>query len=288
MQAWFAKTAKPSTAPTPPDDDIKKEENKAVEEKVAPLSAEEKEKAEQYLQIQQMIDSDDESNQQLALMFLQSLEFPLDEKLFKVIASSSFKLSFWIEHAPEEMLTPYKKLELRHGFFKKYQDIFQFAEVLPHFISLEELDWRIGPYWNQYPLVRSAAKLPNLKKLELKDCRMHYLPDNIGEASNLEELNLFLNKLKELPDSFSQLTKLKKLNLADNEFRRFPKLLYYMDSLRTLDIHANPLQDISAKHFADLQELKELRLPKKIAHYYKEVLQSSMPNLDFSAYYWEF
>ncbi len=186
------------------------------------------------------------------------------------------------------MLAPYKRLELRHGFFKQYQDIFKFAEVLPHFTSLEELDWRIGPYWNQYPLVRSAAKLPNLKIMHLKDCRMHYLPDNIGEAKNLVELNLFLNKLKELPDSFSNLTNLKRLNLADNEFRRFPKLLYYMDNLKSLDIHANPLQDISAKHFADLKGLKELRLPKKIAHYYKEVLQSSMPNVDFSTYYWEF
>ncbi len=68
-------------------------------------------------------------------------------------------------------------------------------------------------------------ELKNVKKLDLRDSKLHQLPSCIGEFNRVEELYLSMNRLMHLPNEMRQLTQLKRLDLRENPMKTFPKFM---------------------------------------------------------------
>jgi Leucine-rich repeat (LRR) protein len=94
---------------------------------------------------------------------------------------------------------------------------------------------------NPQLLAKISPKIPNwqqLERLDLGNCELKQIPEEIGELAKLSHLNLSENELTELPHTFDYLTNLKTLNLKAckihpkhiNRLReRMPKLNILID-----------------------------------------------------------
>jgi Leucine-rich repeat (LRR) protein len=82
-------------------------------------------------------------------------------------------------------------------------------------------------------------KLKNLKTLQLRDCGLIELPEQIGELIHLEVLDIGGNKLSSLPDFLGNLTNLKRLILPEKEL--VSDLIYASEDLKGLPF----LDDVS-------------------------------------------
>lgn len=246
------------------------------------------EEEQQALQIRNFIQSDDISNHQLAAMFLQSLEVEWDEELYEVIGRSAEKMTFWAEQDLPAFKTHYKTLVINARFFSQYGEIADFAAILPSLTSLVELRWEAGPYWNQHPILVAASQLPQLKKLYVEGCKMHYLPEELCYTKSLEELYLKNNKLSELPRAIGELRKLHTLDLSHNQFKRCPRNISELKKLEVLYLQENPMADIEPRLLGRLYRLVDLRLPEDLAKFYHDTLKDWLPDVDFNKPYWQF
>jgi len=89
-------------------------------------------------------------------------------------------------------------------------------------------------------------KLKNLKTLQLRDCGLVELPEQIGELIHLEVLDIGGNKLRNLPDFLGNLTNLKRLILPEKGF--VSDLIYASEYLKGLPF----LDDVSKLHVKSL------------------------------------
>ncbi|KAI8571086.1 hypothetical protein RHMOL_Rhmol01G0089300 [Rhododendron molle] len=80
-----------------------------------------------------------------------------------------------------------------------------------------------------------------LKELNLEDCHLSYLPDEIGNLISLRTLNLTQNKLSTLPDCICNLTCLKHLHLDNNNVSHLPSGIGRLTSLEILNLARNCL-----------------------------------------------
>ncbi|KAG5564705.1 hypothetical protein RHGRI_000784 [Rhododendron griersonianum] len=80
-----------------------------------------------------------------------------------------------------------------------------------------------------------------LKELNLEDCHLSYLPDEIGNLISLRTLNLTQNKLSTLPDCICILTCLKRLHLDNNNVSHLPSGIGRLTSLEILNLARNSL-----------------------------------------------
>ncbi len=78
--------------------------------------------------------------------------------------------------------------------------------------------------------------------LNLEDCTIEKIPNEIGLLENLEILKLKNNMVSSLPSSFSRLKSLKKLDLSSNQLESFPNVLLELPNLRSLDLSQNNLE----------------------------------------------
>ena len=103
-------------------------------------------------------------------------------------------------------------------------------------------------------------KLKNLKTLQLRDCGLIELPEQIGELIHLEVLDIGGNKLRNLPDFLGNLTNLKRLILPEKEL--VSDLIYASEDLKGLPF----LDDVSKFHvkllFSQLHN-KSSKIPLK-------------------------
>jgi len=131
----------------------------------------------------------------------------------------------------------------------------------------------------------SIDKLTSLKRLTIKDIRITFLPESIGnlqsltsiELSEMLELESLPNSIEnlpnlqsltitrssgvELPESFGNLKSLQTLDLRNNKLRELPESFGNLKSLQTLDLRYNNLTKLP-ESFGNLQSLQELNLSK--------------------------
>lgn len=152
------------------------------------------------------------------------------------------------------------KPKLVHQFFEKLEP--QFEELLniksisffnlnldkiPLSIfkikTLEYFSVQMNPIFSSKNLFSNLDSLPNLSRLFLYDCRLDYIPENIGNLIKLKELDLSANRLKELPASMRFLTELEELHISQNDFIEFPYVVLEFKKLRKLSLNFNNLTD---------------------------------------------
>ncbi|WP_027420366.1 leucine-rich repeat domain-containing protein [Crocinitomix catalasitica] len=79
-----------------------------------------------------------------------------------------------------------------------------------------------------------------LKKLDLGDCQMIFIPTTIGELTNVEVLNLAGNELKALPYTIVKLRHLKDVDLSRNNLEDISWQVLKWWGLKKLDVSNNP------------------------------------------------
>ena len=100
-----------------------------------------------------------------------------------------------------------KELNIKRTFI----NILRNVEKLPP--SLEKLNFSQVGFGRKGMFPPVILKTTSLKSLNLNDCELKKLPEEIGNLKNLVHLDLGNNQLKELPESITKLKKLRYLNL---------------------------------------------------------------------------
>ncbi len=103
--------------------------------------------------------------------------------------------------------------------------------------------------------------LKNLKSLELVQCGLTEISNQIDNLQHLEVLYLNSNNITELPKQLVQLKKLKTLRLNCNPLKEIPEWIGEMQSLEVLDLSQSGLVTLP-KSIGLLKKLKELKLKK--------------------------
>ncbi|KAG5564671.1 hypothetical protein RHGRI_000752 [Rhododendron griersonianum] len=80
-----------------------------------------------------------------------------------------------------------------------------------------------------------------LTKLNMRDCHLSYLPEEIGNLISLQTLDLAKNNLSILPDGICNLTCLKSLRLTENNVSNLPSGIGRLASLEILNLGRNSL-----------------------------------------------
>ncbi|MDP1975649.1 MAG: hypothetical protein Q8K37_06740, partial [Alphaproteobacteria bacterium] len=105
----------------------------------------------------------------------------------------------------------------------------------------------------------NISNLINLQKLTLRKCNLTYLPDNIGNLLNLQELDLSGNPLVALHSAVTILPNLKTLKINKIGMNYLPSNMEGLKKLEVLEANFNNLESISYS-IGDLKQLKELIL----------------------------
>lgn len=107
----------------------------------------------------------------------------------------------------------------------------------------------LSGYEDLEELPDTIRNLSNLQRLDLSQCRMKKLPDDVGKFRNLTSLNLSLNmELSGLPDTLCELCNLESLNVSLLSLEKLPEHIGKLRYLRYLDLSCNN----------SLKELREL------------------------------
>ncbi|XP_058184968.1 disease resistance protein RPV1-like isoform X4 [Rhododendron vialii] len=99
-----------------------------------------------------------------------------------------------------------------------------------------------------------------LMELNLKDCHLSYLPDEIGNLIALRTLNLAGNNLSTLPDTIVKLSCLKDLLVENNKLSHLPSEIGDLDSLETLRLGGNKGFRALPESICELVRLRVLSL----------------------------
>ena len=79
--------------------------------------------------------------------------------------------------------------------------------------------------------------LCSLIKLNLRDCNLKAIPDDIGSLFSLEQLILDGNKFVCLPESIGQLSQLFFLDLSKNNLKCLPKSIGQLSNLNSMRVN---------------------------------------------------
>ncbi|MCT4615592.1 MAG: leucine-rich repeat domain-containing protein [Marinifilaceae bacterium] len=82
------------------------------------------------------------------------------------------------------------------------------------------------------PFASEIVDKSEIKRLNLRRCKISKLPDEMKEFTSLKAIDLCTNGLKELPAWFEELKELEFLDLRDNYLKKFPTVLYHLPKLK--------------------------------------------------------
>jgi Leucine-rich repeat (LRR) protein len=166
----------------------------------------------------------------LDITFLKNLE-----RLKSFSARNTFVKNFEVLSS----FTQLEKIDLSRPDVDYYHKGISLIAEFGNLIHLRELN--LTGNKNSQLLAKVAHKIPQwqqLEKLDLSNCDLKQIPEEIGELINLRSLNLSENEFSELPHTFDYLANLKTLNLRGNKIH--PK---YINRLRELKPKLNIVID---------------------------------------------
>ncbi len=112
------------------------------------------------------------------------------------------------------------------------------------------------------------VKLHEWQTLDLRNCGLEYIPDEIYEYDNLRTIDLsndsycdenMRNAIESIPSKISHLKNLTRLNLSNNQVANISEKISNLKSLKYLDLSTNKLTHLSEK-IANMRSLKVLHL----------------------------
>lgn len=98
-----------------------------------------------------------------------------------------------------------------------------------------------------------------IKKLELYNCNLESLPDEISKLKRLTILDLSHNKLQDLPIGFYKLSGLQSLNLSSNNINTLHEDIEGLKSITNLNLRDNQISTLP-NNFVKLVQLKHIDL----------------------------
>ncbi len=106
-------------------------------------------------------------------------------------------------------------------------------------------------------LPREIGQLNNLRLLNVYKNQLKFLPREIGRLTNLLELNVRNNQLTELPREIKFLNNLDTVNVSDNQLTFLPQEIKFLNKLESLSVHSNQLKFLpqEIKYLNNLQRL---------------------------------
>jgi internalin A len=176
-------------------------------------------------------------------------------------------LHFWrstLETFPEQILelTSLKTLLFLNGI----------PTSLPPLIS-RLINLEVLAVYNLLEIPPDIGKLKNLTRLEIDNCHIDSLPEEVGDLGNLTQLFIVNNSsLARLPDSIGKLGNLTLLRGDGNKLVTIPSTLAALQSLETLDLSKNDLTELPSDigrlkslKYLDLSENRLITLPPEIS-----------------------
>lgn len=116
-------------------------------------------------------------------------------------------------------------------------------EALSKLHSLEELNVASCHLYKQPQLGRSAIfKVPNLKRLILRNNGLGVIPSEISQLQSVTDLILSGNRLSTLPSELALLSNLHYLDLSYNDFDTLPAVLEKLEACRLVDVGSNKIR----------------------------------------------
>lgn len=114
-------------------------------------------------------------------------------------------------------------------------------------------------------------------KLDLSECEIEEVPEEVFDLVHLEELSLAGNNLAELPDAIGNLESLEKLQLSGNRLKHLPRNIGKLKNIRGLWLHGNLLETLP-EEIGSLQNLQQLSIAGNRLQYIPESI-GSLTNL---------
>ncbi|MEM6722964.1 MAG: hypothetical protein AAF598_02940, partial [Bacteroidota bacterium] len=112
------------------------------------------------------------------------------------------------------------------------------------------------------PEVQHQFIQENIKdgRLDLSMCGLRSVPKKIYQfGDQIRELNLSNNALYRIPQRINQLTQLERLDLGFNKISKLPNEIGDLTNLKALSLSGNPIQELP-NHFGNLDQLQILTL----------------------------
>lgn len=137
---------------------------------------------------------------------------------------------------------------------------YSFVHTIDALVRLENLE-KINlshTYFDPLEIVQLGQSFPQLKSLNLSDCRLLFLPTSWNQLNQLEALDLSSNQLTFLPADLEKLQQLRILNLAQNQLTTELYALTLLWKLESLDVSGNP--------YLNANELSQLVQSRKNLH----------------------
>ena len=94
-------------------------------------------------------------------------------------------------------------------------------------------------------------------KLDLSNCNLDYIPDEVFNLTHLQTLDLSSNKLTRIPSAIASLTNLTKLDLTNNQLEKVPSAITNLTTLTVLSLRNNQINYIpnAIENLCNLTEL---------------------------------
>ncbi len=93
-------------------------------------------------------------------------------------------------------------------------------------------------------LFDNIVRAQEVTRLDLSNCNLKSIPEEVFFFTNLRELYLSGNKLREIPSDIKVLQNLEVLDLSHNDFESFPEVVVELSSLEVLDLIKNRISEI--------------------------------------------
>lgn len=165
-----------------------------------------------------------------------------------------------------------QQLDLRHVF------TIEMAPLLAKFSQLQSLDISANhldsipseiaglhqltefyAYQNRLSEVNIIAQFRHLKKADISDNLIEYLPENIHQLKLLKSLKVSGNYLQILPKGIFELTQLTELDCCNNCLEDISENIQHLSQLKELDFYANNLRSLPAS-ISSLPQLQNVYL----------------------------
>lgn len=151
-------------------------------------------------------------------------------------------------------------------------------------VAFRKNDWKQeSANWlllEEYP---DATFWKTIKKLNIADNELDFIPESIGNLTNLEELNASDNNLKGLPKSIGKMGKMKMLFLHRNYISSLPEEWVDLENIFVIDLYANQLKELPQGFIAALKNARGLEMHLSVNYFsreYTDMVQKALPNAD--------